>query len=429
MAQLIRVPELGIAIANVTIVEWMVKEGERVSRGDALLEVLTDKMVMEVPAEASGTLRKIFFQEEAQLTIGVPIAIIGEAGENIDHLLAEAEAELQALSEQLPEAMAVSAAPAVSLPVLAPAPPAHSPSGKILASPLAKRLAREKGVDLALVSPTGKGGKITQEDVLAYCDQIEAVATPPAPAVRPATDGRPVTVSDEETEIIPFKGTRKAIADNMIRSVQMSAHYTMGIDADCAQLVALRDRLREEFRERYGVELTYVPFMVKAIAMAVKDHPIVNATLRENDLIIQKVAHVGVAVASGDFIFVPVIGRPIEKTLLRVAQELAAHIQLVRDNKLTPDHTQGGTITLTNMGVADLKPNAGLSIIRQPEVASIAMGRIKDTVVPVNGEIVIRPMMGVTFSYDHRVVMGVPGGRFAESVRYYLENPELLLAC
>jgi pyruvate dehydrogenase E2 component (dihydrolipoamide acetyltransferase) len=417
MAQLIRVPELGIAIANVTIIEWLVKEGDEVARGQALLTVQTDKMVMEVPAEAFGVLLQVFFQEDTQLAPGTAIAIIGHPGENIDTLVAEVQAELK----EMPQPLSEEASPLVMPPDPPLTPPPLTPSGKVLASPLAKRMAREKGIDLSKVVPTGPKGRITQKDVIKYYGLVQAAAEQ-APAPR-----APVN-EDDEYEIIPLKGTRKVIADNMIRSVHTSVHYSMGDDIDCSLLVSLRTRLKGEFKNVYGVDLTYVPFIVKAIAKAVKEHPIVNSTVRDNNIIVQKVAHVGVAIASKDFVFVPVIRNPITKTLLEIVQEMAEYAQLVQDNKLTPDQTRGGTITLTNMGVADISA-AGLSIINQPEVASIAVGRIRDRVVPVNGEIVIRPMMNITFTYDHRVVMGIPGARFAERLKHYLENPELLLAC
>jgi pyruvate/2-oxoglutarate dehydrogenase complex dihydrolipoamide acyltransferase (E2) component len=235
---------------------------------------------------------------------------------------------------------------------------------------------------------------------------------------------------DQQTyEVIPLKGTRKAIADNMVRSVQTAAHYTMGANVDCSRLVALRERLKGEFKSQHGIDLTYVPFLVKAIAAAVKDVPIVNATIRDDSILVYKTANVGVAVASEDYIFVPVIKRPILKSLLQVTRELAEFVRLVREKKLAPEHTRGGTITLTNMGVTNATIKAGITIINYPEVAIITQGRIKEQVVPVNGEMCIRPMMDLTFTYDHRVVMGVPGGSFAERVQFYLENPDLLLAC
>lgn len=426
MAKLIRVPELGIAIANVTIVEWLIKEGEPVTRGQPLLNVETDKIVMEVPAEATGVLLKILNREDSELKIGAPIAIIGREGESFDEILNEIQDELEATGARASRhevvlAEAGSAVMATSSPSISTPAPNRKP-GTILASPLAKRMARERGIDLAQVRPSGKGGRITKDDVVHYSEQIQSA---PKPLVESPTAGE----DEGEVEIIPLRGIRKTIADNMIRSLRTAAHFTMGADIDCGELVALRSKLKEEFKTSYGLDLTYVPFMVKAIALAVKDVPIVNATIRDNNIIVHKVAHVGVAIASDDYIYVPVIRKPIAKTLLRVTQELTEYVRKVRDNELTPAHMRGGTITLTNIGVVDTAPRAGFTIINQPEVAIITLGRIKDTVVPVGGEIGIRPMLDVTFTYDHRVVMGVPGGRFGDRFKYYVENPELLLAC
>ncbi len=404
MATLVRVPELGIAIANVTILRWAAQEGEPVTRGQTLLEVQTDKMAMEIPAEVSGTLLRVFFQPDAQLTTGMPIAIIGAAGEDISALVAEAQPGLDQAAE---------AAPAESPP--APA----APPREILASPVAKRLARAEGVDLALVMPSGAGGRITQEDVLTYLEQARqprAPAEPPAPAAAP--DG---------VEIIPLKGARKVIAEHMVRSVHTAPHYTIGVEVDCTRLVALRDRLRDEFKAAHGLPLTYVPFVVKAIALAVRDVPIANATVRDDSIVVQKVAHVGVAVAVDDLIFVPVVRQPIAKPLFAVAREAADLAQAARDNRLRPEQARGSTITLTNMGIADVDIRPGTSVINQPEVANIIMGRVRDRVVPVEGLIGVRPILDLTFTYDHRAVMGIPGARFAERVKHYLESPEALV--
>ncbi len=415
MAHLIRVPELGIAIANVTIVEWLVEEGGPVSRGQPLLNVETDKIVMEVPAEASGVLLKILQPEDAQLTIGAPIAIIGRTGEAIDDLLLEAGIEVPESIMARPSAATRDGNGA------RPAAVPRSPAGKVLASPLAKRIAREKGVDLAQVRPTGKGDRITKEDVLLFAEK--AAPEEAAPLVAPTA----IDSSQDEVEIIPLRGTRKAIAENMVRAVQTAAHYSMGIDVDCSLLSVMRDRLKGEFSRLHDLNLTYVPFVVKAMALAVREHPIVNARVQGDQLVVQKVAHVGVAVAHGDFIFVPVIRRPIDRTLLSVAREVDELAQQVREERITPDRLRGGTITLTNMG-AEVETYPGLSLINPPEVTSVAMGRVTEQVVPVEGQLAIKPILKLSFSYDHRVVMGIPGGRFADRVKYYLENPEFLLA-
>ncbi len=432
MAQIIRVPELGIAIANITIIEWLVEEGETISRGQPLLNVETDKIVMEVPCEASGVLLKKLFQQDAQLKIGAPIAIVGKAGESINALMAEIDTELKAVTQEPSKQMVASVETAI--PHFAPPPvlPARSLSGKVLASPLAKRIAREMEIDLALVTPSSNDGKINKEDVLLFAKtrSVEIADTqkePSKPAPRKITPLPDSKFSDAEIEIIPLRGIRKTIADNMVKAVQTAAHYSMGIDVDCTHLVAMRNRLRNHFSQNHGLNLTYVPFVVKAMAQAVKDHPIVNAMIRDKEIVIQKTAHIGVAVAYGDFIYVPVIRRPIDRTLLSIAQELEELVQQVRAEKITLDKLQGGTITLTNMG-AEVNTYPGLSIVNPPEVTSVAMGRVNEQVVPVNGKLQIKPILKLSFSYDHRVVMGIPGGRFADRVKYYLENPDLLLA-
>jgi len=414
MAKIIKMPVLGIAIANISINEWFVKVGDEVSQGQPLLEDQTDKITMEVPSEQSGTLLRVFFEKDAQLTDGIPIAIIGEAGESIDPLVAQVQAELQ--GQDVPQLQEASTPAAVHKPNLE----VEKTPGQVLATPLVKRIAREYGVDLSKVTPTGAGGKITKKDVLNYSEPTVPVGKPPFESV-PIAD-------DEVLEIIPIRGTRKVIADNMVRSAQTIPHYTIDAEVNCTRLVIVRNKLKDDFKEIHGVDLTYVPFVVKAMALAVKDVPLVNATVREDKILVQKVAHVGVAVAKGDLLYVPVIRQPIAKTLLEVAREIMEVSTLVRKDRLALDQLAGSTITLTNMGVMDLGSDGGTSIINSPEVAVICMGRVRERVVPINGEIGIQPSMRLLFTYDHRVVMGIPGAKFAEKMKYYLEHPELLLA-
>ena len=405
MASIIRVPVLGIAIANVAINRWFVKPGARIARGETLLEAQTDKIAMEVPAEESGTLLKVFFEEGAQMAVDTPIGIIGDITEDISGLVAEVEAELRSGEDRAQERGERGAER-----------PARQTAGggprKPLATPLARRTAREKGVDLSRVCGRGPGGRITEQDVVEYLGRAGE---------------SPSSGEGDGDEVIPLRGARKVIADHVVKSVHTAPRFAIGIEVECSRLVALRNRLREEFRTAHGIELTYVPFMVKAMAKAVQDVPIVNGTVRGENIIVQKVAHVGVAVAAEDLIYVPVIRRPAVKTLLEIARELEGYIGLVRRNQLTPDCLAGGTITLTNMGVTEVDVRPGVSVIHQPQVAIVTMGRVRDRVVAVNGEVAIRPMMDLSFTYDHRVVMGIPGARFAERVQHYLDRPESLV--
>jgi pyruvate dehydrogenase E2 component (dihydrolipoamide acetyltransferase) len=418
MAKIIKMPVLGIAIANISINEWFVNVGEKVTQGQPLLEVQTDKITMEVPSEETGVLLKAFFKKDAQLTDGVPIAIIGEEGEDINSLLAEAQVELQGLDMPQPELK--SSHEIVSEPEPTPEPEPIRPSGKPLATPLVKRIARELGIELSNVTPTGPGGRITKQDILTYSE--------PAPASKKPVVAPTAAPDNEILEVIPLSGTRKVIADNMVQSVQTAPHYTIDADVDCSRLVVLRDKLKKDFKEVHSVDLTYVPFVVKAMALAVDDVPLVNATLREDKILVQKVAHVGVAVAKEDLLFVPVVRQPIAKTLLEVAREIMEVATLVREDRIGLDQLTGSTITLTNMGVVDLGSDGGTSVINPPEVAVICMGRVRERVVPEDGEIVIQPQMRLLFTYDHRVVMGIPGAKFAQKMKYYLEHPELLIA-
>jgi len=418
MAKIIKMPVLGIAIANISINEWFIEVGDKVSQGQPLLEVQTDKITMEVPSEESGSLLKIFFDKDSQLTDGVPIAIIGEPGENIDSLVAQVHNQLRGLDLPQPELESPEPSQTDVLPGSEPEP--VKPTGEVLATPLVRRIARERGVDLSKVTPTGPGGRISKKDVLAHLETAQPI--------QPGSIKEDPVSEDEILEIIPLSGTRKVIADNMVRSVQTTPHYTIDAEVDCTQLVILRDKLKNDFKNIHGVDLTYVPFVVKAMAMAVHDVPLVNATIREDKILVQKVAHVGVAVAKGDLLYVPVIRQPINKTLLQIARETMELATLVREDQLTLDHLLGSTITLTNMGIVDLGSDGGTSVINPPEVAVICMGRVRDRVVPVDGEIVIQPSMRLLFTYDHRVVMGIPGAKFAEKMKAYLEHPELLIA-
>jgi len=421
MATIIRVPALGIAIANITITRWLIQEGEKVAHGQPLLEVQTDKIAMEVPAEESGTLRKIFFDEGAQMTVGTPIGIIGEDAEDISGLVAEVEAELRGGAQGRGRAdLRMPARPADPEQAAAGAPQ------KILATPLARRVAREQGADLSRVRGSGPGGRITEQDIAEYLARAQAAGQPPQGGGRgaEAPPAGPLGEADA-VEAIPLRGVRKVIADHVAKSVQTSPRFSLGIDVECSRLVALRHDLRERFRADHGVELTYVPFMVRAMAKAVEHVPIVNATVRGDNILVRKVAHVGVAVAVEDLIFVPVIREASAKTLLDVARELEEDIGLVRVGQLSPDRVTGGTITLTNVGLTEVRP--GVSVIHQPQAAIVTMGRVGDRVIAVEGQVVIRPMLELSFTYDHRVVMGVPGARYAEWVKQYLEHPESLL--
>jgi pyruvate/2-oxoglutarate dehydrogenase complex dihydrolipoamide acyltransferase (E2) component len=414
MAKIICVPALGIAIANATINTWFKKEGEEVTQGLALLEVQTDKITMEIPAEVSGTLLKVLHPEGTELAVGDPIAIIGVPGEDITGITPKDPYSSSPSAEMVLDERRTNENENRGSEKVEPR--------QVLASPLAKRIARENHIDISKIQPSNPRGRITEKDVQMYLERtkISKELEPTAPAI-PAS-----TPESKDDEIIPLKGTRKVIADNVAQSAHAAPQYSMQIEIDCTRLVALREKLQEGFLKHAGVELSFMPFIVKAIAKAVPHVPIVNASLGDGCILVHKKVNVGVAVATEDIIYVPVIKEPSDKSLLQVTKELDEYVKLARDNKLNLENISGGTFTITNMGITDII--SGTSILHQPQVGIVAIGKIKDRVVPLDGKFVLKPIMIASFTYDHRVVMGVPGGRFAEWVKYYIENPELLLA-
>lgn len=395
MATVIRVPALGAGIANINIIRWAVVEGGSVEQGETLLEVETDKMNMEIPAERSGVLRRVFLPVGAETSEGVPLAIIGEADEDIEPLAADLASELglpSAGEGAAHDDQAVASEPG---------------KARVSATPVARRVAKELGVDLALVAASNPRGTVSEADVRRHHEQLKAVVG-----------------ADADVEVIPLVGRWKTIADRMLESTRASAHYTMEVEVDCGALVELRAELRETFERTHGTALTYVPFFVKALGRAVRDVPIANASVVGNEIHVKKTPHVGVAVAVEDSILVPVVRDANSKSIEEIAVEVARLTSLARDGGLTPADTAGGTITLTNMGVTEVR--RGTTILNQPQVAIVAVTRISDRVVAVDGKVMIRPMLNVMVTYDHRVVQGVPGARFAERVKEYLERPHEL---
>jgi pyruvate/2-oxoglutarate dehydrogenase complex dihydrolipoamide acyltransferase (E2) component len=396
MATIIVMPSLGININQCKILKWFVKEGEEVKKDDPLLSVETEKIAMEVPAECSGTLLRVLHREEEFVSTGMPIAVIGEKGEDISDLCPTPEVREAApisevnLGSESQEQKGTGEPPEIS--------------------PLARRIAKEKGLDLTKIRGSGPRGRITKEDVLRFVEQKETSALP-SPALQ----------TNMEEEIIPFAGIRKTIADRMVNSVRTAPHYDQIIQADATEMVSVREKMKEGFRETYGLSLTYLPLMIKATARALFEVPIVNATIRESTIMIHKKVHLGVAVAVENGIIVPVIRDVNGKTLLEVTRELAQLTELARTNKLKPDQVVGGTFTITNVGAFGVM--FGTTIINQPQVAILGLGPIREAPAVVDGNLAIRHMVYLSASYDHRVVMGAEGGKFLDRLKYHIENP------
>jgi pyruvate dehydrogenase E2 component (dihydrolipoamide acetyltransferase) len=382
-----------------TIVKWLKSEGEHVEKGDPLYELDTDKVTQEVEAEASGVLLKIAISE-GEVPVGRTIAVIGEEGEQVE--LSENGA-----SEPPPPAAAESEVQTVEAPAQAPARElAPQPDGgRVKASPLARRIARERGIDLASVRGTGPEGRIVAEDV-----ERAGVSAPVAAPAAPVPS---------EVERIELTSIRKTISRRLTEAWQIPV-FQLQTSADMTRANALVARLRDD-----GTNATVTDVLTKVCAAALLRHREVNAQYSEDAILRYPTANIGLAVAAPQGLVVPVI-RSAER--LRLAEITAARAELVgraRENKLQRGDLDDGTFTISNLGM--YRVERFTAVLNPPQAAIVAVGATEDRVVPVDGEVVVRPMLTLTATFDHRAVDGAPAADFLQTVKELLEEPALML--
>lgn len=381
MATVIAMPKLGLSMKTGTVGKWLKKEGDAVKKGEAIVEVMTEKITNKVEAPADGTLLKIVSQKGAKLPVGGLMGVIGEAGEDITAALSSAGAPA--------EAGAAAAAPA--------------PGGKVKISPAARKLAEENGIDYSRITGTGPEGRITREDV------ENAIAN----GVGPADDR-------EALEVQPYEGMRKAIGDNMANSWTIAPKVTHMVDVDMSGMLALRKSVNEGLSDKEKVSVTAL--LIKAIARAIEIKPRVNSILDGDQVKTLKEINIGMAVALDDGLIVPPIKNANTKKLNDVNKEVKDLAKRGRKNKLNPDEMVGSTFTITNVGAYNSVDHF-TPIINQPEVAILGIGRTIEKPVVVNGQIVIRPMMGLSLAFDHRVVDGAPAAEYLAVLIDLIEHP------
>lgn len=392
-----RFPDVGEGIHEGTIVKWHVKEGDVVKADQKIVDVETDKAVVELPSPANGTILKINFHEGTQVKVGETLVVIGEPGEKAAPQAAQ------------PKPAAAPAAPQAKP---EPAKPAAAPT-EALAAPSTRKLARELSVDISKVKGTGPAGRITDEDV-------KAAAGTAQPQVRPE-----ITKTAEGDIRIPLSGIRKVIAERMLYS-KTHIPQACGMDiADVTRLATIREKEKRVFEG--SVHLTYLPFVVKACTVALKKYPSLNAHFDNdaNELIAKKDINVGIAVATPDGLIVPVIKNADRKSIIELAAEIERLAALAREKKLKLDDVRGGTFTITNVGSV-----GGLfstPIIDPPQVAILGVHRIKDMALVVENRIEARKGMGISMCFDHRVADGAVATEFMNVVKQHLEDPDLLL--
>jgi 2-oxoglutarate dehydrogenase complex dihydrolipoamide succinyltransferase (E2) component len=450
MAVSVVMPELGESIVEGTIVRWLKNEGDAVKEDEPVVEIMTDKVNTELPAPASGVLKRILVPENRVVHVGQELAIIESAGESATTEAASAKAESASVASPppVPETAGFYAptetisAPA---PAPAPAPATAAPAGDgkraergLFLSPVVQKIAREQNLteqELRSIQGTGAGGRITRADVERYLAQRTAAPAPsPAPAPAAAPTPAPATVAApapaaaprEGEEIIPLVGMRKAIAEHLTRSYQTAVHVTTVIQVDVSRLVEFRERNKESFQQQYGVRLTYTPFFIKAAADALLEFPMLNASLVDDQIVVRHYVHMGVAVALGEKgeegLIVPVIHDAHKKTIVELARELEAIAQRARTKSISLAEVQGATFTLTNPG--SYGALIGTPLINHPQTAILGTYAIVKMPVVINDMIAIRPLMHLCLSYDHRLIDGMYAGRFLQRVKRAIEEFE-----
>jgi pyruvate dehydrogenase E2 component (dihydrolipoamide acetyltransferase) len=415
-------PEVGEGVIEGELVKWLVSIGDSVQEDQPICELMTDKATIEISSPKSGLVHKLYCGVGDIIEVHTPLIEI-----NID---GQASASQETVTSQPPPTSPVQAPTPPSKPVpkaqVAPPPPppvsirpqtkGTTGTSKVLASPAVRAFANEEGVNLGEVQGTGKGGRITRSDV-------RSVHQSPIPIRPPAIQSAPLRGTDEEIKII---GLRRKIAEKMVESVQRAPHFTYVDEVDATELVSLRKSLKS-LAEQKGVRLTYLPFIMKALAIVFIDFPTVNANMNEENfsLILRASVNIGIATDTPQGLFVPVIKDVQSKSILELAHEIEDITTRTRENRVQLHELQGGTFTITSVG--NIGGRFATPIINHPEVAILGVNQIHDRPMVINGDIVARKMMYLSPSFDHRVIDGAVAARFVSALKLILEHPERLI--
>ena len=433
MANIIDMPKLSDTMTVGTLVKWLKKEGDAVKAGDMLAEVETDKATMELECFFAGTLLKIFAPAGAQVEIGTALCAIGKPGETVDApgaapkaapaAPAAAPAAVAALTPRSGAATSPSR-PSGDREFAAPS-PVPAPGSRVKVSPLARKLAEEKGVDLATITGSGPGGRIVRADVLAAekAGAPSPVSRPLSPVTNPPS---PVASSPipAEGKLVPVSNMRATIARRLVEAKSTIPHFYLDLEIDAAPLLELRAQLNAAL-EKDGVKLSVNDFILKAAAEALVRVPVVNTSWENNAIRHHGAVHVSFAVAIEDGLITPVIRSTNTKTLLAISTEAKALAKRAKDKKLTPAEFTGGTFCVTNLGMMGI--DRFCAIINPPNAAILAVGATVKKPVVKNDQIVVGQRMNLTLSCDHRAVDGATGATYLAALKELLERPSLLL--
>jgi len=449
MATEIQLPALSPTMTEGKIVKWLKKEGESISSGEAIAEVETDKSNLEVEAFDDGVLLKILVPEGETGKVGAPIAVIGQKGEKVEASAPPAKAatpapaaasaaptppapkpappgpEARREMPQPEERAQKAGGPAQVVPIRRaeePAPPAAEENGRLRASPLAKRMARDEGLDLAAVQGSGPSGRIVKRDVeaaIGQAGQAAAVARAPAPAGRPAPAPVP-TFGRREPEVLPISGMRKIISQRMAEVKPGVPHFYVTVDIEMEEAAKLREQAKAA-----EVKVSFNDVIVKAAALALRRQPKVNVSIQGDRILQFHTADVGIAVAIEDGLITPVIRDADQKSLGTIAAESRELAERARRKALKPEEYSGGSITVSNLGMFGV--DSFIAVINPPQASIVAVGAVSEKAVVREGKVVARKMMSATFSGDHRIVDGALGAQYLQELKALLEQPTKLL--
>jgi pyruvate dehydrogenase E2 component (dihydrolipoamide acetyltransferase) len=403
MAFEFRLPDIGEGVVEGEVVRWLINEGDAVAADQPMVEVMTDKATVEIPSPRGGKVTKISAPAGQICKVGAIMVTIEEAGgTTAEPAPTPTPAKTNGHTHGAQASVAATPASARA-------------SNKVLATPATRKMARELGVDLSTVNATGDNGRVTRADLLAH-----GPGTPVTTTYAPLTTARDTT--DERQ---PFRGVRKKIAENMHRSRQTAAHFTYVEECDVTELASLRKRAKARAEER-GIKLSFLPFIVKAVCAGLKKFPIVNSTLDEaaQEIVLRKRYHIGVAAASEAGLIVPVLKDADQKSLFQIAAELDALSEKGKTGKASREELTGSTFTISSLGA--LGGVLATPIINFPEVAILGVHKMKPTPVVRDGQIVIRDIMNLSISLDHRIVDGYEGAQFLAHVVSLLQDPTLM---
>lgn len=430
----IKVPSVGESVTEAVLAEWFKKDGDPVRKGEALYVIETDKVTLEVEAEADGVL-KISVIEGETVAIGAVVGTIDTAVETDAASGSEPDqqAAAPAAAAQLPETVAVEtpAPPPVSEEPPIKAEPIKLESEKVgampeevILSPSVRRLVKEKGLDVRSVSGTGPGGRITKGDVVLYLETGEAAEAAPVSKelAGPVAEAQlPV----DETSRKPMTPIRQRIAARLLEARQNTAMLTTFNDIDMSQVMSIRSKYKEIFQKKYDVSLGFMSFFIKASVEALKETPEINAFIDGKDIIYNHRYHIGVAIGTGRGLVVPVIRNAETLGMAQMEKAIVDYVNKIKANRLDLTDLEGGTFTITNGGV--FGSLLSTPILNTPQSGILGMHRIEKRPVVVDEEIVVRPMMYVALSYDHRIVDGREAVTFLRRIKEYIENPERML--